>query len=66
MDENILIGLKKRFHYENKDTINDRERNNNVSWIMFEYCLAGSLKNNSTPSTGTGHDYVLCPIWKKQ
>ncbi|XP_048337018.2 NAC domain-containing protein 83 [Ziziphus jujuba] len=55
--EAIVMGLKKRFHYENK-----QYKEHDGSWIMFEYCLAGSLENRIT---SPDNDFVLCQIRKK-
>ncbi|XP_015893470.3 NAC domain-containing protein 2-like [Ziziphus jujuba] len=54
---NVVMGLKKRFHYENKQL-----KDQDGSWIMFEYCLAGSLEHCIT---GPDNDFVLCQIRKK-
>ncbi|KAH7537290.1 NAC domain-containing protein 2 [Ziziphus jujuba] len=53
-----VIGLKKRFQYQKAKTEEDDEEDDGVSWIMFEYCLAGSLAMINI-------DYVLCQIRKK-
>lgn len=56
---NVLIGRKKRFHYDNKGI-----KEHHGSWIMFEYSLAGSLAHDRRIMNGF-HDCVLCQIRKR-